>query len=111
MIDFYMYKKNKEIHERGNDEECKKFKWLFEELDKSNVKRAVLFFKNQATYFEKDRISVLVGAKKSNIGAAEVFARKLIRGKIVDLSSIEEMFEFAEKVDKMSLDELAKHLR
>ena len=111
MIEFYLFRRDGELEMKGKEEECKKYLDLFEALEKTELRRAVFFSDSIAIYFEKNRTSILVGAKKSNVGAAELFAKKILRSVKVDLSSIEEAFEFAEKIDRMSLDELAKHLK
>lgn len=100
----YVLKKGNEIVKRGNIDER-----LFEKLANSGIRRAV-FFGNEVLYFEsqQDR-AVLVSVEKKNAGFAKLLARKLLgEEKKIDLKALDEVFDFAEKVKKASLDELSR---
>lgn len=99
----YLIKKDGAITKRGEVDE--KF---FEELTKSGIKRAI-FLGREAMYFEsQENKAVLVSVDKKNAGFAKLLAKKLLGEKKLDLKSMDEAFEFAEKVEKATLDELAR---
>ncbi|MCS7130308.1 MAG: hypothetical protein NZ872_02695 [Archaeoglobaceae archaeon] len=84
---------------------------LFKRLKEAEVKKAILLGKENAIYFETfEKKFVMVGIERNLAGSARLIARKLVfeSGKKIDLSSIEEAFEFAKKVESADLDELAK---
>jgi len=84
---------------------------LFKRLRDAGIKKAILLGSDSAVYFEAfERKFVMVGVNRKLAGTARVIARKLLFGsrKKLDLSSIEEVFEFAKKVENANLDELAK---
>lgn len=84
---------------------------LFKKLRDSGVKKAILVGKETAIYFEAfEKKFVMVGVDRNSAGIARVIARRLVFGgkKKIDLSSLEEVFEFAKKVESADLDELAK---
>jgi len=107
MIKSYLLKRGSELKEHG---EISGFKKLFSKLLEANIKNAVIFMNENALYFESNDFAGLVEVERSNIGAAKILLRRLGRDKL-SLSSLEEVFEFAEKLDKMDLDEVAKFLR
>ncbi|MEM0022480.1 MAG: hypothetical protein QXK44_02875 [Archaeoglobaceae archaeon] len=99
----YLMKKGDEIVKHGEINEK-----LFDELTKAGVKRAI-FLGEEVLYFEsRKNKTILVSVEKRIAGFAKLFARKLLEEKKIDLKSVEEVFEFAEKVEKATLDELAK---
>jgi hypothetical protein len=107
-----MVKVSDELKKHGNEDLCSRYVDLFRKLDDVGLKAATLFFDELALHFEKDKIAVLVGARERNIGAAKIFARKLIRSnKKLDLSSIEDAFEIAEEIDRMSIEDVVKYYR
>lgn len=81
---------------------------LFEVLNRTGIRRAI-FLGSEMLYFEsRDDKAVLVSVDRKYAGFAKLFARKLLTEKRISLSSMEEVFEFAEKVEKATLEELAK---
>ncbi|MEM0202876.1 MAG: hypothetical protein QXO16_00735 [Archaeoglobaceae archaeon] len=99
----YLMKKGEEIVKRGEMNEK-----LFDGLIKAGIKRAI-FLGDEVLYFEsQENKAVLVSVEKRSAGFAKLFARKLLEEKKIDLRSMDEVFEFAEKVEKATLDELAK---
>lgn len=105
-LKFYILEKEGKIQSEGVEE-----KELFLKLRDSGAKRAILFGKETAIYFETlgDR-AVMVGVDRVSAGFAKIYARKILKEdkKKIDLKSLEEVFEFAERVEKADLDELAK---
>lgn len=103
---FYILQVGEEITTEGI-EDLK----LFTKLREGGIKKAILVGKENAIYFEAfEKKSVMVGVDRNSAGASRLIARKLLfeTKKKVDLSSIEEAFEFAKKVENADLDELAK---
>ena len=85
---------------------------MFSVLLENKIKNAVLLLNDEALYFESNDISGLVEVDKKHIGTAKILLRKVEKEtRKVDLSSIEEAFELAEKLEKANLDEIAKFLR
>ncbi len=108
MIKSYILKIGNNIREHGDVT----YRDLFSQLDNAGIIKAVIITESEAFYFEKGKVSVMVCVNKENIGAAKIFARKIAKeAKKVDLSSLEEAFKFAEELDKMNLDGIAKFLR
>lgn len=99
----YLIKKGDEIVKHGEINEK-----VFDGLIKTGIKRAI-FLGEEVLYFEsqEDR-AVLVNVEKKSAGFAKLFARKLLGEKKINLKSMDEAFEFAKKVEKATLDELAK---
>jgi len=84
---------------------------LFTKLKESGVRKAVIFGKETAIYFEAlGEKFIMVGVERSSAGFAKIYAKKILGKdkKKIDLRSIEDAFEFAKKVENASLDELAK---
>lgn len=99
----YVIKRGEEIVNYGEMNER-----LFEEINKAGVKRAI-FLGEEVFYFEsQENKAVLLSIEKKNSGFAKLLAKKLLEEKKIDLKSMDEAFEFAEKVEKATLDELAK---
>ncbi len=110
MIKFYLLKMGDKIQEHGDRAE--NYKKLLLKLDEMNLKKAIILLQEDAIYFEKDGISVIVCVSRENIGAAKIFSKKIMKkSKKVDFSSLEEAFKFAEELDKMNLNGIAKFLR
>lgn len=110
MIKFYILKMGDRIRERGKTPEY--LKDLLFKLTEVDVRMAVIFLQDDAIYFKKNNVSTLICTNRENIGAAKIFAKKLIReSKKIDLSSIDDVFRFAEELEKMDLDGIAKFLR
>lgn len=99
----YVIKRGEEIVSHGEMN-----KKLFEEINKAGIKRAI-FLGEEVLYFEsQENKAVLVSVEKKNSGFAKLLAKKLLEEKKINLKSMDEVFEFAEKVEKATLDELAK---
>ncbi|WP_290598196.1 MULTISPECIES: hypothetical protein [unclassified Archaeoglobus] len=110
MIKFYLLKMGDEIQEHG--EGAEKYKGILLKFDEMGLKRAVILLQKDALYFEKSGVSVIVCVSRENIGAAKIFSKKIMsKSKKVDLSSLEEIFEFAEELERMNLNGIAKFLR
>ena len=110
MIKSYLLKTSEGLKEYGKV--SAEFKELFSILMENRIKNAVIFFNSDALYFENDTITGLVEVDRKHVGAAKFLLRKLTRGtRKVDLSSVEEAFELAEKLEKADLDEIVKFLR
>ncbi len=108
MIKSYVLRAGSNIREHGDVG----YRDLFSKLDESGITKAVIITEEDALYFEKGNVSVMVCVNKENVGAAKIFARKIAKeAKKIDLSSLEEAFKFAEELDKMNLDGIAKFLR
>ncbi len=108
MIKSYILKVGDNIRKQGDVS----YESLFGKLDEVGIVKAVIITDNDALYFEKGKVSVMVCVNKENVGAAKIFARKIAKEvKKVDLSSLEEAFKFAEELDRMDLDGIAKFLR
>ncbi len=109
-IKFYLVKINDEIKGHGNVDIYNKYLSFFCKLNESNVKKAILFFNDEAAYFEKDSISVFVGTNKNNIGMAKLYAKKLINSNKTNtkLDTLDEAFKLAEKIKNMDLEEFLK---
>lgn len=105
-LKFYIVEKEGKIQSEGVEE-----KELFIKLKESGIKRAIFFGKETAIYFETvgDK-AVMVGVDRVSAGFAKIYARKILKEdkKKIDLKSLEDAFEFAERVEKADLDELAK---
>ena len=105
-LKFYIVEKDGKVESEGVEE-----KNLFNRLRESGIKKAILFGKDTAIYFETlgDRC-VMVGVDRFSAGFAKIYARKILKEekKKIDLKSLEDAFEFAERVEKANLDELAK---
>lgn len=99
----YLVKEGDKIIKHGEISEK-----LFEELTKSGIKRAI-FLGQEILYFElhEDK-AILTSVERKYAGFAKIFAKKMLERKKVNLASIEEAFEFAKKVERASLEELAK---
>ncbi len=106
----YVVKVGDEVRSQGGCEYMDLFNKLSDKVD-----RAVIVTDTEAMYFERNginRVAVMVCTEKNSVGAAKLFAKKILSSaKKVDFSSLEDAFEFAEKLDKMDLDEVAKFLR
>uniref|UniRef100_A0A7J2TIE5 Uncharacterized protein n=1 Tax=Archaeoglobus fulgidus TaxID=2234 RepID=A0A7J2TIE5_ARCFL len=103
MAERYILKNGKKVIEEGGLN-----RRLFEELNNAEVKKAV-FLGKEAIYYESlGEKSVMVSVNRKNAGLAKIIAMKLIEKKLVDLSSVDDIFEFAERVKSASLDDLAK---
>jgi hypothetical protein len=75
----------------------------------SSALKGEAFCCKDAIYYESsDEKSVMVSVDRNRAGFAKIIAKKLFGKKLVDLSSIEEAFEFAERVKDASLEDLAK---
>lgn len=110
MIKFYLLKVSDDVQEHG--EGAKKYRDLLLKLDDIGLKRAVIILQNDSLYFEKNGVSVMVCVNRENIGAAKIFSKKIIgKSRKVDFGSLEEVFEFAEELEKADLDTVAKFLR
>jgi len=105
---------------------------LFLKLCDCNVLNAVMYFDNgDALYFEStDLHSVLILSQKNNIGFAKIYAKRVLKGESYAgkaqikassrtsgsvirsrMSSLDEAFELAEKIDKMDFNEFIKFQR
>lgn len=102
---FYIVQTDGEITSEGI-EDLK----LFEGFRDGGVKKAILLGRETAIYYEAfERRFVMVGVDRNFAGIARVIARRLVFGKKkIDLSSLEEAFEFAKRVENADLDELAR---
>ncbi|MCS7144404.1 MAG: hypothetical protein NZ879_05215 [Archaeoglobaceae archaeon] len=105
-LKFYILEKGEKIESEGIEE-----KDLFFKLKESGIKKAILLGKETAIYFEnfEDKF-VMVGVERRSAGFARVYAKKIIGEdkRKIDLRSLEDVFEFAKKVESADLDELAK---
>jgi len=81
---------------------------LFEELNRAQIRKAIFIGKDAIYYESSDEKSIMVSVDRNRAGFAKIIAKKLFGKKLVDLSSIEEAFEFAERVKDASLEDLAK---
>ncbi len=108
MIKSYILKAGSNIRKKGEME----YEDLFLQLDKAGITKAVIITERDALYFEKSNVPVMVCTNKSNVGAAKIFAKKVAKEvKKIDLSSLDEAFKFAEELDRMNLNGIAKFLR
>ncbi|MET1125158.1 MAG: hypothetical protein ABWW66_07905 [Archaeoglobaceae archaeon] len=89
---------------------CEEFEELFEKLSEK-VNSGIMLTKEAAIYFERgDDYAVLVSVEREKAGLAKLKARKLVES-VPDFQNLEEAFKFAEEVEKMDLDDIAKFLR
>lgn len=105
-IKFYIVEKEGKIRSEGTEEMD-----LFIKLRDSGIKKAILLGKDTSIYFESVEGSfVMVGVESRSAGFARIYAKKILGEdkKKIDLKSIEDIFEFAKKVESANLDELAK---
>ena len=110
MIKSYLLKTGEELREHGDVPA--EYRELFSILIENEFKNAVLILNGEALYFESNSVSGLVEVDRKHIGAAKILLRRVAKeAKKVDLSSIEEAFEFAEQLEKADLDGIAKCLR
>jgi hypothetical protein len=112
-VKFHLLKIGDRIENHGDADSCNKYLDLFSKLNESDVKKAILFFNDEAIYFEKGEASVLVGTQKNTVGMAKFYARKLMESnkKRTKLSSLDEAFKLAEEIEKMDLEEFMKFTR
>ncbi len=103
---FYIVKKNGSLKMFG---ECEEYVSLFEKLEKV-ANEALILTDSLAIYFEGGELPVLVVTSRDKAGTAKLKAKRL-RSRNPRFSSLEEAFEFAERVEKMSLDEVARLAR
>jgi hypothetical protein len=110
MIKSYLIKVGEELKEHGGVKEV--YRTIFTKLIDFKIKNAVLILNDNALYFENNDVKALVEVERKNVGAAKILLRKIAkRAKKVDLSSIEEVFEFAEELERMNLDGITRFLR
>ncbi|MEM2727364.1 MAG: hypothetical protein QXV61_03800 [Archaeoglobaceae archaeon] len=105
-LKFYVLEKEGEIRSEGTED-----RELFLKLKDSGIRKAILLGKETAIYFEAvEGNFVMVGVERKSAGFARVYAKKILGGdkKKIDLKSIEDVFEFAKRVESADLDELAK---
>jgi len=105
-LKFYIVEKEGKIQSEGEGEIE-----LFKKIKQIGVKKAILLGKENAIYFEfSGEKYVMVGVDRTHAGFARIYAKKILRedSKKIDLKSLEEIFEFAKKVESADLDELAK---
>ncbi|MDK2794970.1 MAG: hypothetical protein PWQ22_98 [Archaeoglobaceae archaeon] len=103
---FYILQIGDEVTSEGIEETE-----LFKKLRDSGIKKAILVGEETAIYFEAfEKKFVMVGVERKSAGVARIIARNLVSRsrKKIDFSSLEEVFEFAKRVENADLDELAK---
>ncbi len=102
----YILKKGNMVKKFGNCNED-----LFEILN-SSVDEALIITASLAIYFEKSDSSAMVCVEKSKAGLAKLKAKNLIKNcNKLDMTKLDDAFKLAEKVDSMSLEEVAKLMR
>lgn len=102
----YILKKGNIVKKFGNCNDD-----LFEILN-SAVDEALIITASSAIYFEKKDSSAMVCVEKGKAGLAKLKAKNLIKNcNKVDMAKLDDAFELAEKVDGMSLEEVAKFMR
>ncbi len=102
MMDNYLVKiKDKSF---GNEE----LKKISETLENAELDEAILFFGEKAVYFKRCKdYTLVVTTNKRSVGAVRFYEKDLIRKLKIRLKfeKIEEIFEIAEEVDNMDIEE------
>ena len=109
MIDKYIVRIGNRI--LGDDE----LRVFFDILDKSDIKKSIIFLKdNYVLYYKKvdDGVSVMIKSDRRNIGALKFYEKSLVE-KVMrfKFDKLDEIFELAEEVEEMSIEEFMKFVR
>jgi len=109
MIDKYIVRIGNRI--LGDDE----LRVFFDILDKSDIKKSIIFLKdNYVLYYKKvdDGVSVMIKSDRRNIGALKFYEKSLVE-KVMrfKFDKLDEIFELADEVEEMSIEEFMKFVR
>jgi hypothetical protein len=109
MIYGYIVKVGKKVV--GDDE----LKVLFDILEKSNVKKSITFLNDSYVIYYKEvenGASVMIKSDRKNIGALRFYEKTLIKKvKRFKFDSLNEIFDLAEEIKDMSIEEFVKFVR
>ena len=109
MIEKYIVRMGEKI--LGDDD----LRIFFDILESSDVKKSIIFLNDSYVIYYKeveDGASVMIKSDRKNIGALRFYEKTLIKKvKRFKFDSLNEIFDLAEEIKDMSIEEFVKFVR